>query len=73
MNTKPCPACYGGVSPKAMQCPACGHPLRMSLENKVRWVFGVLLVAIVLVFAYGAYVQSQIEAKYGPPITSKTE
>ena len=65
MNTKECPSCGGPVSPRALNCPHCAHPLRMSLANKVRWTFGSLIVAIVLFFVYAVVKTNEINEKLG--------
>lgn len=48
-----CPVCNDVVSPKALTCPHCGHPLRSGrptrpLTKLLAWVLGIgLLVAII--------------------------
>lgn len=65
MNTTPCPACENQVSRRALSCPHCAHPLRMSLANKVRWTFGSILVAIILFFAYAIVKTNEINEELG--------
>lgn len=42
----PCPSCGATVSPKAFDCPACGHPLR----KPRRGVFGTLAKWLLILF-----------------------
>jgi len=65
MQTKPCPSCGGTCSTKALTCPHCAHPLRMSLANKVRWTFGAILVALILFFVYAVVKTNEINERYG--------
>lgn len=45
----PCPSCGAALSPKAFDCPACGHPLR----KPRRGVFGTLVKWTLILFNIG--------------------
>lgn len=46
MSQTNCPSCNGVVSPKAFDCPHCGHPIR----KPKRGFFGVLFKWMLIVF-----------------------
>lgn len=46
MTTALCPSCSGAVSPKAFDCPHCGHPIR----KPRRGLFGGLVKILFIVF-----------------------
>jgi zinc-ribbon domain len=54
MALRPCPQCKTPVSPKAVSCPKCGHPIAKSAYQK-RQEFGAGCGVVILV-AIGAFV-----------------
>ena len=46
MTTKTCPSCTKEISPKAFDCPHCGHPLR----KPRRGFFGVIFKWLLILF-----------------------
>jgi len=50
-NAKTCPNCDAVVSPKAFDCPGCGHPLRKARRGPIGWTLKWLFIAFNLVMA----------------------
>ncbi|MEM1429082.1 MAG: hypothetical protein AAGG09_06470 [Pseudomonadota bacterium] len=56
-----CPSCGGNVSPKAFDCPHCGHPLRKPRRGFFgtifKWLFiGWNIIMVVWLFGYAGQV-----------------
>ena len=53
LSATACPSCAGQISPKAFDCPACGHPIRKPKRGFFGFVFKWLFIAFnLLMFAW---------------------
>lgn len=60
MATHECPSCKGGVSPKAFDCPHCGHPIRKPKRGFFGFLFKwalILFNLLMLIWLVGYFAQ----------------